>query len=55
MDGRGRERGTIVSVRARRGVPAFGGKYVTVWNSWEALRGHALSGLAVQKRIDGER
>ena len=36
--GRGRERGTIVSVWARPGVPAFGGKYVTGWNGWEVTR-----------------
>jgi hypothetical protein len=39
-----RERGTIVSVWARPGMPAFGGKYVTVWNGWD---GHALSAAII--------
>jgi hypothetical protein len=39
-----RERGMIVSVWAHPGVPAFGGKYVTVWNSWD---GHALSAAII--------
>jgi hypothetical protein len=38
--GHGREHGTIVSMWARPGVPAFGRKYVTVWNGWD---GHTLS------------
>ena len=49
MDGCGRERGTIVSVRARRGVPAFGGKYVTVWNGWEVTRYPECAAIAIPR------
>ena len=38
MCGHDRERGTIVSMWACPGVPAFGGKYITIWNSWEVTR-----------------
>ena len=41
--GCGGECGTIVSVWARPGVPAFGGKYVTLWNGWKVKVSHALS------------